>query len=319
MKTSPCGLGTPFPMRLTFVWGDLRLDLLFDWCSAAICASPQLCDVTSLTPNGCAQDSLAYFDKQLNIPYHLTRKGIVKEVLRFLPSWSDDSNDDAAGLVHDVFDAAVFASASLLLYSTCWFHLSKAKFYFGFGFLAQLRWILRDGKIWHILAACCQKTVLRSHNVQLAAHMQECSLIVPIGLLGGLVLLHALGRCCNHSICRSRFSLQVTSLHPCCLVPLVVTAMMLLALMATATGTAAALTALPSHVLPYGNAVLRGGNAPAFTPFHVLLRPTPHEHLFSGFAALGVEASVGDTISCIGGIQQEPMLSTSECCPTTAY
>ena len=317
MRTSPRELGISLPMQQAIVWGDIGHDLLLDWCSAAICARQQLCDFTCLTPNGCIQDSLAYLDEPSNIPYQLTRKGIAEHVLRFLPSWSDDSKDDAAGLVHDVFDAAVFASASLLLFST--FQLGRAKFCFGFGLLAQLRWILRDGKIWHILAACCQKNVPRSYDLQLAAYMQECSLIVPIGLFGGLVLLHALGRCSNHSISRSRFSLQVTSLHPCCLVPPVVTAMMLLALMATATGTAAALTALPSHVLPYGSAVLRGGPASAFTSIHVLLRPTPHEHLLSDVTAPGAEASIGDTISCIGSSQQVPLLSTSECCPTAAY
>ena len=198
IRTFPLGIGSPITAQQETAWIDFGQDSLLDWCSAAICVRQQSCDVTSPTLNRCIQDGFTRMGKHLHLTLNLTYNGTVKEVFDFPPSWSDDGDDDAAGLVHDVIDAAVFAIASLLLYSTCICQPRKANVCFGFCFFAQLRWILRDGKIWHLLATCCQKIGTCRGNVQIAAHIQECSPAATSTMCDGLFTRLLIEFCTGH-------------------------------------------------------------------------------------------------------------------------
>ena len=280
-------------------------DSLLDWCSAAIFARHLLCHVTRITPNSRTRDCNVREGEHLHLTPNLTYDGTVDEAQDFLSLRSDDGGDDAVGLVHDASDAVVFAIASLLLYSTFVCRPCKAVVFVGSFFLAQLRWILKDGKIWHVLATCCQKIDFCRGSVQVAAHMHDCSHVLLLGMLGCFVLLRVLRVCCNDLFSRSRFPLQATSSCPCCFVPVLATAMMLLILMACTLGTAAdSINVPPPEVLPYGTSVQRTSHALAFTAAPPVLRPTPNEHMPVGNTALGITVSTSNTASCLGNVSQ---------------
>ena len=319
IRTLPREVGILIPKQKETVRVVIAQGSLPDWCSAAIFARHLLCHVTSTAPNRRIQDCSVREGEHLHFTSNLTYDGTVDEAHDFLSLRSDDGGDDAVGLVHDAIDAAVFAIASLLLYSTLVCRPCKADVFVGSCFFAQLRWILKDGKIWHVLATCCQKIDFCRGSVQVRARMQDCSHVLLLGMLGCFVLLHVLRVCCNHLISRSRFLPQAISSCPCCFVPVLATAMMLLILMACTLGTAAgSITVPPPEVLLYGTSVQRTSHALAFTAAPSVLRPTPNEHMPVGNTALRITVSTSNTASYLGNVSQGFWTLAPGYCPATA-
>ena len=168
-------------------------DSLLDLCSAAVFTRPSLYHVACSAPNRHIQDCCIHEEKYPHLTPNLIFSGTVDDVLDFPLLRSDDGGDDAVDLVQDTLDAAFFAITSLLLYSTFGWKLCKADVFVGFCFLAQLRWILKDGKIWHVLVTCCQKDGFCAGSMQGAAgHMHDCRQGLLLTMLGSFALLHCL-------------------------------------------------------------------------------------------------------------------------------
>ena len=294
-------------------------DSLLDLCSAAVFTRPSLSHVACFAPNRHIQDCCVHEGKYPHLTPNLIFSGTVDDVLDFPHLRSDDGGDDAVDLVQDTLDAAFFAITSLLLYSTFGWKLCKADVFVGFCFLAQLRWILKDGKIWHVLATCCQKDGFCTGSMQDAAdRMHDCHQVLLLTMLGSPALLHCLRVCCNDLAFRSRFSYQAFSSYLCCLVPILATAMMLLIFMACTVGTAADVTTmLPPQVLPYGTSVQRTGHVPTSAAVHSVLRLIPNEHMPLGNIALWTAVSTSNTASCLGNISQSFGTFAAGYCPTT--
>ena len=251
-------------------------------CSVGVCGrcpdSPYeqqpMCEVISSTPARGAPDyceegleplpdptpNLACSKQRTGVitPLNVTCNRTSAEVLAHTSPWSDDGHVDGICLIYEIADAASPILAPLLFYSAFATQQGKVTAYVCSCFLAQLRWILRDGELRQCLALWLQKVGSTQWDMQGSSMTWRFLSALMVYVLFCCIVYLLIKAPTDFSSLCSHLQDQASSILPCTSVSALLVAMMLLILaICLRFGAATVVLTPPPDYLPFGVATQR--------------------------------------------------------------